>query len=154
LFSVPAAHFKSLQIKQAQRSLNQAFKKREKKSEASPSIPTNFHHAITQLGSSCWQAQFPWLISLYAKHKELGNLSSALIHSITFFIEDESLMSSINKWQQLWQKHGEKHQELQLSLQVLQATVLTIEQKNDKPLFSLPKEVRELVLPLLAKVLK
>jgi len=40
---------------------------------------------------------------------------------------------------------------MRLSLQILQAAVLVVEQKNDKPLMSLPKEVRELVLPLLAK---
>lgn len=41
---------------------------------------------------------------------------------------------------------------MQLPLQVLQAAVMAVEQKNDKPLMSLPKEVRELVLPLFAKV--
>ncbi len=153
LFWFPVAHFNSLQIKQAQQTLIQAFDKGDKSSDYYLSNTNYILQAINQLGSSFWQDQISWIIPLYAKHKALGNLSSAIIHSASFFIEDESMLSSIKKWQQLWQKHGENYQELQLSLQGLQAVVLTIEQKNDKPLFSLPKEIRELVLPLLSKVL-
>jgi DNA polymerase III delta prime subunit len=110
----------------------------------------NTLRSIILLGSSFWQKQITWILALYAKHGVLDDLGSALIYSISFFVEDESLTSSLRKWQQLWQQYAEKHQEMLVPLQILQAAVLAIEQKNDKPLFSLPKEVRELVLPLLA----
>lgn len=153
LFYVSEKYFDLLQINKAQLSLKEAFKKGEQKSDHYSFCTIGILRSINQLGSSFWQEQIIWIIPLYAKHKVLYGLSTALILSITFFIKDESLMSSFKKWQQLWQKYGEKYQEMQLSLQVLQTSVLAVEQKNDKPLMSLPKEVRELVLPLLDKVL-
>ncbi len=152
LFLVPETYFKLLQIDSAQLALKTAFEKGEKSSEYYPSNTQDILLSINQLGSSFWQKQIIWLLALYTEYGELDHLSSALIHSISFFVEDESLASSFKKWQQLWQEQAEQYQEMQLSLQVLQAAVLAVEQKNDKPLMSLPKEVRELVLPLLAKV--
>jgi len=151
LFYVPDLYFNLLQIDKAQLALKTAFEKGEKSSEYYPSNTQNILLAINQLGSSFWQKQMIWILALYAEYGELDKLSAALIHSIRFFVEDKSLASSFKKWQQLWQEQAEQYQEMQLSLQVLQAAVLAVEQKNDKPLMSLPKEVRELVLPLLAK---
>ncbi|MCX7086863.1 MAG: hypothetical protein NTV00_02290 [Methylococcales bacterium] len=153
LFYKPVLYFKLLQIDNAQLALQAAFEKGEKQSQFYPSNTPDLLLAINQLGSSFWQKQITWLLALYAEYGALDNLGAALVHSITFFIEDESLASAFKKWQQLWQEQAEQYPEMQLPLQVLQAAMLAVEQKNDTPLMRLPKEVRELVLPLLAKVL-
>ncbi len=152
LFYVPELYFKLLKIDQAQLALRVAFEKGAKECEYYPSNTQDILLAISQLGSPFWQKQIIWLLALYGEYRELDNLGSALIYSITFFVADDSLASSFSKWRQLWQEQAEQYQAMQLPLQVLQAAVLAVEQKNDKPLMSLPKEVRELVLPLLAKV--
>jgi tetratricopeptide (TPR) repeat protein len=153
LFFMSEIYFHLLKTNKAKQTLKVALEKGNKNRDYYPSNTQNILQSISQLGSSFWEKQINWIIPLYAKHDVLDKLGTALIHSISFFVEDESLMSSFKKWQLLWQQHGEQYQQMQISLQVLQAAVLAIEQKNDKPLFSLPKEVRELVLPLLAKVL-
>jgi len=152
LFYLPELYFNLLQIDKAQSALQTAFEQEKKSSESYSSNTRDILLAINQLGSSFWQKQMTWILALYAEQGELDNLGAALIHSITFFVEDDSLASSLQKWQQLWQEQAEKYPEMQLPLQVLHAAVLAVEQKNDKPLMSLPKEVRELVLPLLTKV--
>jgi len=153
LFYLPELYFKLLQIDKAQLALKTAFEKAEKSNEYYPSNTGGVLLAINQLGSSFWQKQMTWILALYADYDALDHLGAALIYSISCFVEDESLASSFKKWQQLWQEQAEQYQEMLLALQVLQAAVLAVEQKNDKPLMSLPKEVRELVLPLLVKVL-
>ncbi|NOR79559.1 MAG: hypothetical protein GQ529_01805, partial [Methyloprofundus sp.] len=153
LFVLPIVYFNLLQIDKAQLALEEAFIKGEKGFNHLPSNTNNTLRSISQLGSSCWQKQITWILALYSKYGALNCLGAALILSISSFIEDEFLRSSFKKWQQLWQEHGEKYQAMQLSLQVLQAAVLAVEQKNDKPLMRVPKEVRELVLPLLTKAL-
>lgn len=153
LFCVPEVYFNLLETNKARQALKEALENGQKSGGHYPSNTQNILQSINLLGSSFWEKQIIWIVPLYAKHEVLDNLGSALIHSIVFFIEDESLTSSFKKWQQLWQQHSEQYQQMQIPLQVLQAAVLAVDQKNDKPLLSLPKEVRELVLPLLAKVL-
>jgi tetratricopeptide (TPR) repeat protein len=148
LFFLPELYFHQLQIEPAQSALQAAFEQVDNSRADYPANTQDILRAINQLGSSFWQKQVTWIIALYAEYAQLDALGTALIHSISFFVEDESLASSFKKWQQLWQDQAEQHAEMQLPLQVLQAAVLAVEQKNDKPLMRLPKEVRALVLPL------
>jgi len=153
LFMIPEVYFNLLQIDNAHIALKEAFIKGDKGSEYYPSNTKNILLSINQLGHSFWKEQITLILLLYSEFEVIDSLSSALIQSISFFIEDESLISLFKKWQQVWQQEGEKYKEMQLALQVLGAALLAVEQKSDKPLMELPKEIRELVLPMLDKIL-
>ena len=85
LFSVPTAYFKLLQTKKAQQSLKKTFEKGDKTREDYPLNTYYILQAINQLGSSFWQDQIVWIIPLYAKHKELENLSAVTCLFDCFF---------------------------------------------------------------------
>jgi len=152
-FMIPVIYFELLEIDNAHKALEEALEKGDKESEFCLLVTKNILELIIRLGGSHWQKQIIWIADLYNKYEVIENLGIALIQSIAFFVEDESIASSFKKWQQLWQQHREQYPEMELPLQVLQAAVLAVEQKNDKPLLSLPKEIRDLVLPLLDKVI-
>jgi len=152
-FFIPTAYFKLLDIENAHRALKEAFELGDRSCKYYLSNTIGIVGGVNQLGIPHWQKQIIWMVGLYSKYDGLESLGSALIQSISFFIEDESSISSLKKWQQLWLQHSEQYPEMELPLQVLQAAVLAVEQKNDKPLLSLPKEIRELVLPMLDKAI-
>lgn len=152
LFERPRVYYNLLKVDEAQKALQLALDEEDKNRGKYPTFTNEILHSIIQLGSSSWKQQISWIIPLYAEHEVLNYLAAALMHSIAIFIEDESLASSFKKWQLLWQQHAEKYQEMQIPLQVLEAALRALEQKNDKPLLSLPKEIRELVLPMFSKI--
>ncbi len=78
-------------------------------------------------------------------------MGPSLINSVRIFAKGTTLSSLFSKWYKIWKIHGEEYEELELPLQALGAAVMALKEKNDKPLLALPKEVRDLVMPLLEK---
>jgi len=152
-FFKPEIYYQSSDIKQAQSALKAAFSSADQGADSFPCNDKDILVSILQLGSAFWLDQLQLITSLYADNNVLANLGSAIIHSISSFVEDEALMSSFKKWQSLWTDIAEPYEELEIPIQVLQVTLSVMEQKNDKPLLSLAKEVRELVQPLLQPLL-
>ena len=58
----------------------------------------------------------------------------------------------VEKWNALWQQQGADIEELTIALQALDAVTESILGGNDRPLFKLPKEIRELIRPLLGDI--
>lgn len=153
-FAISTQYFYILELDKAHEALQNAFTTGEKKAEYYSSYVFYTLKAIAALGSSFWQKEIVWLLQLFDRYNSLDHLGSALMRSAKIFIDEDSLLSSLKKWQQLWQKEGEGYEEMQLPLQALIAARLAIEQKSDKPLFELPKEIRDLISPLLSGVIK
>ena len=153
-FTIPEIYFTSLDREKAHTALETAFSQGNKKAEAYPSNITDILISIINLGSSFWQKEIGWLLLLFKEYGVLEHLGTALMKSISAFVKDSSLSSSLKKWQLLWQEAGKDYEEIKIPLQAIEAMRLSIEQKTDKPLLGLAKEVRGLVQPLIADMIK
>jgi len=101
-----------------------------------------------------WESEIPFILEIMSKSFKLEYLGKALITSIDYFINKIEDIAQFKAWQLLWEKMGSKYEYLQPALKALKATRLTLEEKNDKPLFALPKEIRKLVLPIIEEAIK
>lgn len=106
---------------------------------------------LTQPNDS-WPATIKWLIELYSKHHSLDKLSNALIASIIQLSDVYFNRNLIEKWNTLWQQQGADIEALTIALESLDAVTESILGGNDRPLFKLPKEIRELIRPLLGDI--
>ena len=96
-----------------------------------------------------WQKKIPSLLKKFHKTHKIEYVSKALIASLDNFTQKEEVnILLLKEWQEVWQKYGKNYEYLTPALKVLKSTSLALEQKNDKSLFRLSSEIRELVLPL------
>jgi tetratricopeptide (TPR) repeat protein len=99
-------------------------------------------------------SEMSYILKIMSELHELEYLSKALIGLINYFIKNLKDITQFRKWQLLWEEIGEGYEYLQPALKALKATRLAVEEKTDKPLFALPKEIRDLVLPMLEDAIK
>jgi tetratricopeptide (TPR) repeat protein len=153
-FNIPKCYYLQLKKGKARKYLEKALKRGNKKQEHYPSNIEDTLVAIINLGSTHWQGEIIWLVKTFAQYKVLDSLGVGLIKSIATFNKDKALASSLEKWDKLWQKQASDFEEMQIPLQALNLSRLAIEQQSDKPLFALPKEIRDLVLTVLGDAIK
>ncbi len=92
-----------------------------------------------------------FLLKLYSEYGVTANLSSGVIQSIRYIFNQEDSLALFNEWAECWQLASKNYPEMQPAIDVLNATAQALTAGNDKPLFALPKELRELVLPMFEK---
>ena len=109
---------------------------------------------IIGLNKEMWDTEVQYLLDIMSELQELEYLGKALISSIDFFINTIKDIVQFKNWQLLWEEIGKKYEYLQPALKALKAIRLAVEDKSDKPLFALPKEIRELVLPMVEDAIK
>jgi hypothetical protein len=97
-------------------------------------------------------AEVRHILKIMSELHELEYLSKALIGTIDNFVNKD--IALFRKWQLVWEEAGEEYEYLQPALKVLKATRLAVEEKTDKPLFALPKEIRDLVLLMVKDAIK
>jgi len=114
----------------------------------------NLIRAIAVSQQTIWKTEIPFVLEIISKSQELEYLGKALIDSINYFINKVEGTIQFKIWQLLWEEIGSEYEYLQPSLNALKAARLAVEEKSDKPLFALPKETRELVLPMLEDTIK
>jgi tetratricopeptide (TPR) repeat protein len=129
-------------------------------SENSPSKEEDFLNlrnlikSIAICQQPIWKTELPFIFKIISELQELEHLSKALISLIDYFVNDIKDITQFRNWQLLWEEIGEGYEYLQPALKALKATRLAVEEKTDKPLFALPKEIRELVLPMVEDAIK
>ncbi len=96
----------------------------------------------------CDKQKMAGLLSLCAEQKTLSYLAASLMRSIGDVINDKDSLALYDKWIECWQFASKNYPEMQPAIDVLNATAQALAAGNDKPLFALPKELRELVLPM------
>ena len=101
-----------------------------------------------------WKTEIPFILETISESQELEYLGVALINSIDYFINTTEDISQFKNWQLLWEETGKDFEYLQPALKALRAVKLAAEDKSDKPLFSLPQEIRELVIPMVEDIIK
>lgn len=93
------------------------------------------------------------LIAVYARHDALNLLGSGLTESIAVLDTSDFSASQLELWNAAWARAGEDRDELSIPLAALDAAVQVIKTGNDRPLFALPLEIRQFVIPLLKNTL-
>jgi len=105
-------------------------------------------------GHALLEKEITYLISIFKKYDRMILLGGALIVSISTVFNNKNILTLFTQWQSLWQKAGGDETFMKIPLQVLESSKEALEDKSDKPLFKLPKEVRDLVLPLIENAIK
>jgi len=114
----------------------------------------NILAALVRIPENKWSKEIDFLLKLFKDNQKLEYLSASLIRLVELFISDELLFQKLKRWSEIWSIKSEKLIQIQPAIKVLWASLLAIETKSDKPLFELPKEIRELVLPMLESAIK
>jgi tetratricopeptide (TPR) repeat protein len=109
---------------------------------------------IMRFDKEVLDAEARYILKIISELHELEYLSKALIRSIDLFVNTIKDVAQFRNWQLLWEEIGEGYEYLQPALKALKATRLAVEEKSDKPLFALLKEMRELVLPMVEDAIK
>ena len=104
---------------------------------------------VIRAGPLQWDAYVPALIDLYGKYTMLDRLGQGLTQSIWELDTRDYAPTLMTQWVEIWEKHGREKSSLEIPLQALSAAVSSIIAGNDRPLFELPLEIRNLVRPLL-----
>jgi len=100
-----------------------------------------------------WADFIEALVPIYAQYGALSTLSSGLTESIAALDSGGHSDTQLDLWNSNWQRCGAEHEELSIGLSALNAAVQVIKTRNDRPLFGLPSEIREIVRPLLKQSL-
>lgn len=110
---------------------------------------------IVQRGPAEWAGYVSAIAPLYIQYGVAEKLGKGITQSIKFLDEGDFSTAQLDLWYQAWAAFGDDADEPQIPLQCLHAAieVLKSDPPNDRPLFRLPLEIRQLVRPLLQKKL-
>ncbi|MBL8852836.1 MAG: hypothetical protein JNK57_02575 [Planctomycetaceae bacterium] len=110
---------------------------------------------IVQRGPAEWAGYVSAIAPLYLQYGVAEKLGKGITQSIKFLDEGDFSPPQLDLWYQAWAAFGDDADEPQIPLQCLHAAieVLKSDPPNDRPLFRLPLEIRQLVRPLLQKKL-
>ena len=104
---------------------------------------------LVNKGHTFWEEEIRYLVSIFKKYNMMVSLGGGLLFSIKTFSSNKNIVALFSQWQAIWEEVAEDEMYIEIPLQALKASKEALEAKSDKPLFELPKEVRDLVLPLI-----
>ncbi len=135
--------------------LKTAFEEGDKTHDDYGGTPGDLISMIVQRGPSEWAGYVSSIAPLYLQYGVAEKLGKGITQSIKFLDEGDFSRAQLDLWYQAWAAFGDDADELQIPLQCLHAAieVLKSDPPNDRPLFRLPFEIRQLVRPLLQKKL-
>ncbi len=140
-------------LNQSIESLQRAFQEGDRETSEYGGDPDGVLRMLLRREHQSWPEFIEKLIPVYAEYNALDKLGSGLTESIAALDEGDYSKPQLDLWNSSWQKFGGKHEELSIPLKALEAAVQTIKTGNDRPLFRLPLEIRDIVRPLLKKTL-
>ncbi len=114
-------------------------------------LPHGILQMVLRKGHIEWATCAEDLVRIYAKYGVCDKLCNGLTQSIAFLDDGDFSETQLNAWNEAWQNAGQKHESCEVALRSLDCAVRAIKTKSDRPLFELPLEIRELILPLLPK---
>jgi tetratricopeptide (TPR) repeat protein len=156
MFALPEPMVAVRPLQEVVAALVRAFEKGDKQSDDYGGSPDDLLSMILERGPSEWADYISAIVPLYVRHGVAEKLGQGVTRSIRFHDEGDFSSSQLELWNQAWQQAGKDCEDLQIPLACLDAAVevLKSEPPNDRPLFRLPLEVRQLVRPLLRKTLR
>lgn len=108
---------------------------------------------VLRRGHQEWEDYVAAIAALYERHRAADKLGQGVTLTIELLATEGYSPTQLDIWNRAWQRAGKDCEELELALRSLDAAVEAIKTGNDRPLFRLPLEIRELVRPLLDRSL-
>ena len=153
LFALPEAMIAGASRDQVIAALESAFCTGDSAAEDYGGTPHDLLAMVLRRGHQEWEGYIAALVPLYVNHKAAAKLGQGVTRTIELLATEGYSESQLDTWNGAWQKSGEGCEELEIPLQTLDAAVAAIKTRSDRPLFRLPLEIREIVRPLLARLL-
>jgi len=130
-------------------SIRRAFAEGDTETSEYGGAPRDILRMVMGREPDSWAEFIEAFVPIYAQHGALSTLASGLSESIAALDSGGYSDSQLDLWNSNWQRCGAQHDELSIALSSLNAAVQVIKTRNDRPLFALPAEIREIVRPLL-----
>ncbi len=153
LFALPDTMVAGASRDQVIAALETAFRTGDREVEAYGGNARDLLTMVLRRGHQEWEDYVTALVPLYVNHRVAAKLGQGVTHTIALLAAEGYSESQLDLWNEAWQRSGQGCEELEIPLQSLDAAVEAIKAGNDRPLFRLPLEIRELVRPLLAQSL-
>lgn len=130
-------------------SVRRAFAEGDPETSQYGGTPRDIPRMVMGREPDSWAEFVEALVPIYAQYGAISTLASGLTESIAALDSGGYSDSQIDLWNSSWQRCGAEHDELSIALSAIDAAVQVIKTRNDRPLFALPSEIREIVRPLL-----
>jgi tetratricopeptide (TPR) repeat protein len=135
----------------AVRALTKAFDEGDPSADDYGGTPHDLLKMVLRKGFVEWGACAADLVKIYQHYSACDKLCSGLTQSIAYLDEGDYSDTQLDAWNEAWQHAGQKNEACEVALRSLRCAIQAIKARSDRPLFELPLEIRELVLPLLQK---
>lgn len=153
MFLIPQARIPVGIWADAMNELKQAFEMADSNLDSYGGDPFALIKMVLQKGSTEWNTCATDLMQIYTKYNACEKLCTGLITSIECLEVSGFSNTQLDMWNAAWQSAGQNNESCTIALKALRCAVETIKTHSDRPLFQLPLEIRELILPLLSKTL-
>lgn len=153
LFSLPIPMVLTTGLNEMITALNSAFNNSDADSENYGGVPYDLLAMVLRRGHQEWTRYVEELVPLYVKYGMADKLGQGLTQTIKDLDVGDYSDVQLDIWNSAWQKAGASCEELDIPLRAMAIAIEVIKTKDDRPLFALPLEIRELVRPLLVESL-
>jgi DNA-binding transcriptional ArsR family regulator len=142
-------------LEQAVERLRRAFEEGQKNLASYGGAPFDLVALILERGPSEWARYASAIAAIYIQYNAAAKLGQGITKSIELLDQADFSPSQLDQWYRAWQQASDGCEDLQLPLECVAAAVdvLKSDTPDDRPLFRLPLEIRQLVQPLLRKTL-
>ncbi len=153
LFALPEATIPTRSVNESVESIEQAFEDGDPETDPFGGDPSGILQMILRREHPSWPEFIERLVPVYAEYRALESLGSGLTESIAFLDGGGYSQTQLDLWNDSWQKAGGEYDDLTIPLAALDAAIQVIKSGNDRALFDLPVEIRQIVRPLLKNAL-
>lgn len=133
--------------------LTEAFQRVPRESPSFGGTPADVVATLLQRGHQDWANYLRAIVPVYLASDHAGELGTAVVRSAGLFDNGEYSAAQMDTWLSAWRTAAGDHKGLHTSIGWLAAALEAIKSRNERPLLSIPLEIRTLVRPLLAKSL-
>ena len=130
-----------------------AFQRVPRKSPSYGGTPGDLTATLLRRGHQDWATYLKALVPVYLANNCASELGTAAVRSAAVFDDGEYSLAQMDMWLEAWRSAADENEHLSTSIVWLAAALEAIKSKSERPLLSIPLEIRTLIRPLLSKSL-
>jgi len=151
LFAIPELMIPIRAWSDVMDALTKAFDAVDSSADDYGGTPFDLLKMVLRKGYLEWSTCASDLVEIYTRYGVCDKLGTGLTQSISCLDEGDYSDTQLDAWNEAWQTAGKDNEACEIALKCLKYSVQAIKSHSARPLFNLPLEIRELVLPLLPK---
>jgi len=133
--------------------LADAFQQTPRESPSYGGAPEDVVATLLRRGHQDWASYLQALVPVYLANNYTSELGTAAVRSAGVFDGGEYSLAQMDTWLAAWRSAAAENTQLGTSVEWLAAALEAIKSKSERPLLSIPLEIRTLIRPLLSKSL-